>query len=266
MGKSIKIQVGERYNAWKVIEANIINPITKNKNYINKPLFSLCLCTNCNKNTRYFLNSELKNASNECNSCAVIRRNISNRTVKIGDIYGYLQVTGDGGYITRNDNKRRHCSKCKCLLCGNENVLKLDNQLQTGNTVSCGCLCSKGEQKIIEILTKANIDFDRDVPFYDLTIKTGRRLRFDFIIYNKDNSINRFVEFDGNQHKDKWVGGSWSHIENLEDIKERDNIKNKYCIENNYKLVRIPYNQLNKLTLEDIMTDKFVIKEGSDEL
>ena len=259
MGSAIKTTEGEMYNAWKVIEANVINPDTKDTRYINRAVFSKCICTNCNKTEKYFKNNELKKASKQCNSCSLIERNTSKRQVQIGNIYGYLKVTGDAGYIYRSDNKRRHCSKCTCLLCGNTEVVKMDNQLQTGSVVSCGCLKSKGEQKISELLKSANIPFDNDKIFQDLLEKTGQRLRFDFIIYNEDNTINRFVEFDGAQHESEWAGGTWSNLENFEIRKQRDEIKNNYCLEYGYKLIRIPYNRLKYLQLDDIMSDKYLL-------
>lgn len=197
MGAPIKTEVGQMYNFWRVIEANVINPNTTAKMYIGRPVFSKCLCTKCNKTERYFRNYELKNASQQCNSCALIERNTQNREVQIGKIYGYLEVTGDGGYNIVSGGKRRHFSYCKCLLCGKENILKMDNQLQSGSTVSCGCLCSKGEQKIIDILNTYNIPYQHDVAFEPLTKFANKALRFDFIIYDNENNIQRFVEFDG---------------------------------------------------------------------
>lgn len=35
------------------------------------------------------------------------------------------------------------------------------------------------------------------MPFYK---ETGHRYRFDFILYDIDGEINRFIEFDGRQH------------------------------------------------------------------
>lgn len=92
----------------------------------------------------------------------------------------------------------RHYSICQCA-CGNPNTVRVtDNKLKTGNTSSCGhCNFSKGEYVIKVLLEKNNIIYDYDTIFPELLKETGRRLRFDFIIYNSNGSINRFVEFDG---------------------------------------------------------------------
>lgn len=49
----------------------------------------------------------------------------------------------------------------------------------------------------------------------------------------------------------------------LEYIKERDNIKDKYCIKNNFTLIRIPYYHFDKLKLSDLLpeTSDFIVKE-----
>jgi hypothetical protein len=94
-----------------------------------------------------------------------------------------------------------------------------------------------------------------------LTEYSGRRLRFDFIIYNTDGTINRFIEFDGNQHKTGMWGGTWSNIEDYDTIHERDLIKDNFCLSNNYCLIRIPYSRLGKITIQDLMENKYQIKE-----
>ena len=258
----LELQNNQIFNNWKIIEANIINPETKNKAYIGKPAFSKCLCTSCNKTEKYFLNYVLKNnqASSKCKNCTLIERNTKNREVQINKIYGYLQVIGDAGYKEMTDGKRRHFSLCKCLLCGNETEI-MDNKLQTGNNTSCGCIGSRGETEIKILLDKNNIIYNKDVVFPELLEQTQRHLRFDFIIYNEDGSINRFVEFDGNQHITGMWGGNWSNLETFDVIQERDNIKNNFCLKNNYTLIRLPYSLLNKITLEDIFGDKYKVTE-----
>ena len=85
----------------------------------------------------------------------------------------------------------------------------MDNRLRSGNNTSCGkCKYSKGEYVIQNLLNLNNIIYDHDVLFPELLKQTQRRLRFDFIIYNEDGSINRFIEFDGNQHKT----GMWGAV------------------------------------------------------
>jgi len=45
----------------------------------------------------------------------------------------------------------------------------------------------------------------------------------------------------------------------LQYIKNNDKIKNEYCKNNNISLVRIPYWEKNKITLEMLLGDKYLI-------
>jgi len=254
--KTILPEIGSKYGKWEILETGLINPNTKNKYYIGKPVFSKCKCTQCNKTILLKNNSELNRAAkgnSACKHCASMERIKAQRDIKIGNKFGKLTVIGDGG--VKNE---RHYSICECE-CGKITIVK-DNSLKTGQVRSCGCLGSIGENEISKILKENNIIFDHDKIFPELLQKTGRRLRFDFIIYNKDGSLNRFVEFDGNQHKTGMWGGTWSNLEPLEVIKERDNIKNNFCLINNYTLVRIPYSKRDRITLNDILGDNFIYK------
>ena len=118
-------------------------------------------------------------------------------------------------------------------------------------TVSCGCYHrSIGALNILNILQENNIDFIEEYTFIDLP-----KSRFDFaIIENKQ--VVRLVEFDGEQHFkniEKWGG--------LELQQKRDNIKNKYALENNIPLVRIPYWERDNITIDIIMGDKYRVVE-----
>lgn len=254
----LNICEGEMYGVWKVLEANVINPETKDKHYKGKKLFSKCLCTSCNETIRFIRNSDLKKyADKKCIKCTVRERN-KKTWCKIGDQYGLLTVIGDDG-IKGNDSDKRHHSLCQCQ-CGTI-VSVSDNKLKTGNTSSCGkCLTSKGEQKIISILQKANILFDHNVMYIPFYQDTGCRYRFDFIIYKEDGKVERFIEFDGRQHFTGPDTAFWSRTnDTLKDIQMRDNIKNQWCKENGYILIRIPYTQLNNLTLEMLYDKKWEV-------
>ena len=52
-------------------------------------------------------------------------------------------------------------------------------------------------------------------------------------------------------------------FDSIEVIKERDNIKNTFCITHNYPLVRIPYTKLNNITIDDLLGDQYLVK-GDD--
>lgn len=113
------------------------------------------------------------------------------------------------------------------------------------NGAGCpGCRVSKGESIIEQFLTNKNIKYYYEYPIC-LNEETGGYLRADFYLEEK----NTVIEFDGIQHFKpvKYWGG----VEGLKNVKKRDSLKNKYCKENNIKLIRIKYNDLKKI--EDIL-------------
>lgn len=175
--------------------------------------------------------------------------------------FGKLVVIEDVGFIPHVEGHRRRGYKCHCD-CGNT-IIVSGNQLKTGHAISCGqCLMSKGEYYISQLLQQAQIPFKREV----LCLIQNRKLRFDFAIFNNDGSLNRYIEFDGRQHYTGPDTDYWSRtIDTLESIQIRDNLKNQYCFEQNIPLVRIPYTNIDKITLNDILGEQYLIRKEGDE-
>lgn len=136
--------------------------------------------------------------------------------------------------------------KCKCD-CGNIHYTGSRNLIQ-GKTQSCGCLTqSHGELKIEQLLNANNIEYKKE-----FAIKIDNKwYRFDFAIL-KNNNLQYFIEFDGEQHFKDNSHFLWSSKEHLEDIQKRDSIKNNYCKQNNISLIRIPYSHKN-IVIEDLL-------------
>lgn len=87
---------------------------------------------------------------------------------------------------------------------------------------------STGEIAVEKSLNILGIAFEKQKTFENC--KLQQYLRFDFYI----PSLNTCIEYDGEYH--------YKNIrDSLEYTKKRDEIKNKYCKDNNIKLVRIPY-------------------------
>ena len=100
------------------------------------------------------------------------------------------------------------------------------------------CSKSKGEKRIKKWLEDNNYIFKEEYNgFVDLVSKLKNRLRFDFLIYNKNN-YNYFylVEYDGHFHYNK-IFKDDGH----EELLYHDQLKNEYCKNNNIPLLRIPY-------------------------
>jgi len=95
------------------------------------------------------------------------------------------------------------------------------------------CKKSKGEIAVEKILKNQNISYEKQKVFKDC--KNILTLPFDFYL----PKYNVCIEFDGIQHFEpvKRFGG----INSFEKCVKLDQIKNKYCEDNNIKLFRISY-------------------------
>lgn len=86
------------------------------------------------------------------------------------------------------------------------------------------------ERIVSDFLEKHNIQFIPQFRFEDC--KDKRSLPFDFYL----PFYRTCIEYDGIQHFRQRNG--WT---DLELIQKHDEIKNKYCNDNNIQLIRIPY-------------------------
>ena len=196
-------------------------------------------------------------------SCGCLRNKLitQNNTeqgthILVGTRFGKLIAIQDLGLQPYGENKRRY-TLCQCD-CGRPPIAVLNNTLLTGRKKSCGCLLSSGELYIQQLLEQHNIKYKSQYTFPDLLGKNNHRLRFDFAILNNDNSIQFLLEYDGQGHY-KQPTGNWNNY-TLEEIQERDKIKNKYCLSHNIILKRIPYTDQYNFTYEDIISDKYEVK------
>ena len=141
--------------------------------------------------------------------------------------------------------------QCKCD-CPNNTIIEVDtHSLTSGATQSCGCLISKGEEKIAMLLTQYGIPFIKQKTFEDCKFPdSGYLAKFDFYVNNE-----YIIEFDGIQH---FQDVEFFKNNNYSSIKMRDDIKTKWCKDNNIPLIRIPYNILDKLTINDLLLDEEV--------
>jgi hypothetical protein len=113
------------------------------------------------------------------------------------------------------------------------------------------CKSSKGETKIIKFLEENNIKYKYQKIFTECKLKTY--LPFDFYLID----LNVCIEYDGEQHfrAVDYFGGDIA----FEGRKLKDEIKNKYCLNNNIKLIRISYidiKNIKKILTENLNYDK----------
>lgn len=103
------------------------------------------------------------------------------------------------------------------------------------------CRLSKGELSIRNFLIENKIIFEPQKRF--LNCKNQKTLPFDFYL----PELKICIEYDGRQHYTEVP--HWGGLKGLKKINKNDNIKQKYCDQNNIKLIRIIFNDniMNKL-------------------
>lgn len=142
---------------------------------------------------------------------------------------------------------------CKCHKCGN--IKSISSQSLRSGAISCGCAKSRGEYKIMMLLQQYSINYITEFKFED-----HKNRRYDFALINKQGQVVRLIEFDGLQHYHKPRAEHWASVQTLEEAQLRDKEKNEIAKSKGIGLVRIPYWHLDKLTITDLLSDKFLIK------
>lgn len=203
------------------------------KNYNTNKWICQCDCGN-------FTEVEISNlTSGNTKSCGCYQKeqtskaNLNNLS---GQRFGKLTV------IERVSNNRYNhvCWKCQCD-CGGITIVEANN-LKGGITNSCGCIKSKGEMIIQQLLQKYKINYKSQYSLDNIFLESGRRPIFDFAIFDNNNNLQCLLEYDGKQHFE-YNGYGWNTKENFEQTINRDKQKNILCDKNNILLYRIAYNQ-----------------------
>lgn len=161
----------------------------------------------------------------------------------IGRRFGKLVVLEDSRERTKTGNV---IWKCQCD-CGNLTNVS-GTHLLCGDTISCGCIVSKGETVIKSILSINEIFYQTQKTFDNcINPITGSKLFFDFYLPD----YNCCIEYDGEQHFNAREAGYFTS-ETVKEIQHRDRVKEDFCKKHNIKLIRVPYTDYDKLSLEYI--------------
>lgn len=191
----------------------------------------------------------------DCGNITYVRSNslLSGSTISCGCL-SKLDLTGKrfGKLIALEPTNDRRSGyivwKCQCD-CGNVAYVE-SRQLIKGKTNSCGCLTSKGEMIITNILQRNNIIYKSQKTFESCRFDdTGALARFDFYINEE-----YLIEFDGIQHFE-YKNSGWDTEGHFEKVQKHDDYKNQWCKDNNIPLIRIPYTKLDTLCIEDLMLE-----------
>lgn len=239
------IEIGQKFGRWTVLEIGVKNPYSKAK---HPPNCAKVQCE-CGK-IQYKEYRDLYDGRSL--SCGCLRNeqikqwNKEKGDIPVGTRFGHLTVIKDGGYIIQPSGRTVRRQLCKCD-CGNI-LFVLNNNLKSGGSQSCGCVQSRGERIIAQILRENKINFKQQVSFNDLRGPKGGLLKFDFGIYDGEN-LCELIEFDGRQHFQE-ADGIWNSKETLATRKTNDKLKDLYCEKNNIPLMRIPYYDIGKLDAE----------------
>lgn len=148
------------------------------------------------------------------------------------------------------NSEKRALWECQCE-CGNICYL-YSRYLLSMNVRSCGCdTKSYGELYIREQLQCYNFIFKEQYSFEDCLSPKGRRIKFDFAVFNNDNTIKCLIEVNGLQHYEpvKYFGGE----KRFELQQEIDNTKRMYCKQHNINLIEIPYDAIGEINLINII-------------
>lgn len=214
--------------------------------------FYRCSCS-CGKEAGAYEKWVLENGTKiMCKSCSSRKYIIENKRGNLlGKQFGLLKIIA-GPEIQKG--KARWQGKCTC----GETVWASKHDLEAGRVSSCGCQKSFGERRIAEILNENNIKHIRQYTFEDCISSKGRKMLFDFAIFNEKDELQFLIEYDGSQHFFA-SGSGWNTKEKHLALRERDELKNQYCKEHNILLKRIPYMEKSNLSLELLFDNKYFI-------
>lgn len=197
-------------------------------NYTNANSKVIIGCKKCGTFFNQRLSAHLEGEG--CPRCNIIRQLSTNEDFirKSKEIYGDRYDYSLVDYKTNKNKVKIRCKKHNYVF----------EQSPNSHLRGQGCpICneSKGEMKVRNFLFSNNIKYFRNYRFLDCRYK--KPLPFDF--YLPDH--NTCIEFDGIQHFEKRDYDT--NIENFENRKIRDSIKDDFCKKNNINLIRISYKE-----------------------
>ena len=207
----------------------------------------VCKCSLCNQEVLKSASSLVHKTYISCGCQKELNISRKRRIDLTGKRFGKLVVLHlEEERTSRDKNRNGHIfwvCKCDCgsiiTVCSNNLMAKKEP------TISCGCAKSRGEEKIARILSENGIEFEREKSFKNCISENGVLLRFDFYLPKQ----NTCIEYDGEQHYFA-NGRGWNTQKHFEEIKKRDEIKNIFCQKERILLIRVPYFDFDKISLE----------------
>lgn len=212
------------------IQAKFGNQFEILSDYVNNQTKVKMKCNHCG-NIIYKSPNKMMGVCNEgCYICSG-KNHYKTREVlqsEVNDKYpGQYLIIGE--YV-----KARQPLKVKRIKCGHEYNISPDNLLRGKGCPKCSIKQSHYMDYVEDILNNMGIKYIKEKRFDDC--KNQRALPFDYYIPD----MNICIEVDGEFH---YVENSfYNNIHSTYDnIIMRDRIKDTYCMNNNIKLIRLPY-------------------------
>lgn len=248
-------RVKEKEEQWEIIYNYVDKTdcilISNKEDYLNDKsiLRFICGCKN-NFETSW---ASFYSGKHRCDKCGI---NIKkDKFIKTTDMYKKEVEAIDNNFEVLEPYNGSHC-KIKHLYKPKNIIFEISptNFLEGKRGYWKGS--SKAEDYIYNYLTSKNIKFIHQHTFENLI--SIRKLKFDFAIIDANNKLLKLIEYDGEQHYFPVRFGGIDIIkseENFKYLQNLDEMKNRYCRDNNIELIRIPYWDFDKIEkiLEDIV-------------
>ena len=211
--------------------------LSKNEEYKNNKTMLETICPNGHKYKTNF--NRFKNGQRCGCECGNLRLTYE-EVKRYIESFGYKLLSTE--YKNNHDNLLVQCSN------NHQPYTVRWNNFKSGSRCP-HCNEFKGEEKISSCLQNKNVNFIRQYGFNDCRGKI-KELPFDFYLPN----YNCCIEYDGKQHSK--YGCFNMDLLDLMNRHYLDDIKTKYCKDNNINLIRISYKEFDNI--EEIINN-FII-------
>jgi hypothetical protein len=175
----------------------------------------------------------------ECRPCSY-EKSIKDRRISHEE---YIKSLEEGGITARPLDKVKGLSNMIRFVCGCGNeFIKQPSSVLAGYEYCNECqgrsLC---EYQIERYLSEEGFEFEVEKTFDGLIGSGGRKLRFDFAVYDGNGGLDFLIEYHGKQHFEpiEYFGGE----EHFEIQQRHDKQKKEYCIRKGIRLIEIDYRE-----------------------
>ncbi len=217
-------------------------------NYISQHFKSTIICP---KHGEFLQSASNHRAGKGCPLCKndLISDALRKSTLEV--IRDFRKIHGDMYDYSLIDGEYQNANEPITIICRKHGEF---SQIPYNHLMGKGCpKCreSTGEKKIRRILEERGIRYIYEWKDHNCIAK--RALKFDFYI----PSHNAIIEYDGEQHFDPharwWSSDKEANLRNYTALRERDQMKTEWALENGYELLRIRFDEKLETVLLDFL-------------